>query len=404
MLPETTKEAANMAYARLNKTSIEEVQPSTKDVVVWDTELRGFGLKVTPKGNRSFFLYYRTHDHKQRRPKLGTYPATKPDQARKMALEWLAKVQGGADPSSERKAKRAARGDGSLRDLFDLYKADKTREGLRTVSEIERTFNHDILPVLGRAKADQITSGEVTKLLDNVAKRSPSVAWAVRRQLSAFYTWAIPRLPEGANNPVRNASRPPKVKARERVLTNDELKTLWAVLNDEVEPWRTALRLLILTGQRREEVLSAQWSEFDLAKKVWTIPAERAKNGKAHVVPLSAPVLALLKTLPGGKGPLFPVGTGVASRAAKRIRDAMGAAQPWHWHDIRRTMATGLQRLGVRLEVTEAILNHVSGSRAGIVGVYQRHDWASEKRDALNNWAREVDRIVTERPKRSKKA
>jgi integrase len=189
------------------------------------------------------------------------------------------------------------------------------------------------------------------------------------------------------------------------VLSNDELKSLWKAVEAERDPWRTALKLLILTGQRREEVLSADWKEFDLRKRVWTIPAARAKNGKAHVVPLSGAVVKLLEALPSRAGRLFPRGTGIVSRAAKRIRDAMGDVPHWTWHDLRRTVATGLQRLKVRLEVTEAILNHVSGSRAGIVGVYQRHDWAQEKREALSKWAQAVDRIVSEKqPKRPGKS
>ena len=293
-----------------------------------------------------------------------------------------------------------SRGEGTLKELFDAYKAHKRADGRRSIDEIERIFDHDILPELGRRKPEEISTHEVSKLLDKIAVRSPSVAWAVRRQLSAFYSWAIPRLPHGATNPVTNASRPPKVKARDRVLSDDELKLLWNIVENEREPWRTAVKLLILTGQRREEVLSADWKEFDLQKKVWTVPAGRAKNGKAHLVPLSPAVVALLKQLPKRTGRLFPKGTGIVSRAAKRIRDAMGDVPPWTWHDLRRTVATGLQRLDVRLEVTEAILNHVSGSRAGIVGVYQRHDWAEEKREALHKWAAHVARLVNAKPVR----
>jgi len=281
-------------------------------------------------------------------------------------------------------------------DLFDDYLKFKKKSRLRSVREIERIFKHDILPVLGKRKAEEVTSLDVTKLLDSIADRSVPVAGATSRQLSAFYKWAMPRLPVGSTNPLTNASRPPSLKARDRVLTNAELKRLWDVLQNESDLWRTALRLMILTGQRREEVLGAEWDEFDLPKRVWTIPGKRAKNGKPHIVPLSPAVLVLLKSLPNRTGRVFPVGTGLTSRAAARIREGMGPGGPeWRWHDLRRTMATGLQRLGIRLEVTEAVLNHVSGSRAGIVGVYQRHDWADEKRDALNRWAVEVDRIVT---------
>jgi integrase len=389
-----------MTKTTLTRTLVRDIQPTSKDVIVWDEDVTGFALKVTPRGKKSFLVQYRTLDHVERKLKIGDCSTMKPDKARDIARDILMEVRKGGDPAKARKAKRASRGEGTLKELFDDYKAHKKAEGRRSSAEIERIFKHDILPEFGKRKPEEISTHEVSILLNKVAARSPSVAWAVRRQLSAFYSWAIPSLPHGTINPVTHASRPPKVRSRDRVLTNEELKSLWKAVDNERDPWRTALKLLILTGQRREEVLSADWQEFDLRRKVWTIPAVRAKNGKAHVVPLSGPVVKLLEQLPNRTGRLFPKGTGIVSRAAKRIRDAMGDVPHWTWHDLRRTVATGLQQLNVRLEVTEAILNHVSGSRAGIVGVYQRHDWADEKREALNKWAQAVVRIVSEKPQR----
>jgi len=207
-------------------------------------------------------------------------------------------------------------------------------------------------------------------------------------------------LPNDAVNPVKSAAKIQPLAKRDRLLADAELKALWLVTEGEAEPWRTSLQLLILTGQRREEVLQADWSEFDLKGTLWTIPAARVKNKQTHLVPLAPEVVRILKKTPEQDriGRLFNSGTGPASRAAKRIRDAMPEGTPaWRWHDIRRTVATGMQRLGIRLEVTEAVLNHVSGSRGGIVGVYQRHDWAEEKRTALGAWAKEVDRIAAGR-------
>jgi integrase len=163
---------------------------------------------------------------------------------------------------------------------------------------------------------------------------------------------------------------------------------------------------LLVTLQRREEVFSADVAEFDLKSAIWTIPGERAKNGVAHIVPLSSAALAEVKQLIGDRreGKLFPArgnaenGATGFSKCWSRIRAAVEkelgrAVERFTMHDLRRTGATGLQRLGVRLEVTEAVLNHVSGSRGGIVGVYQRHHFTDEKRAALNNWANELARI-----------
>jgi integrase len=250
---------------------------------------------------------------------------------------------------------------------------------------------------------------------DGIAQQTPVMARNVLSYFSAFYTWALPRLDRLPGNPCRDAGRPPKPKARERVLSDAEIGALWHVLEEEGEPFGPAIKLLLLTGQRRNEVFEAERSEFDLAKKLWTVPASRAKNGVAHLVPMPPAVLEVVKTLNGhDRGvKLIPArgnwnaGPSGFSKAMSRIRlkleGRIGEPVPhWTLHDLRRTMATGLQRLGVRLEVTEAVLNHLSGARSGIVGVYQRHHYYDEKRLALDAWSREVRKLARSRraPKR----
>ena len=155
---------------------------------------------------------------------------------------------------------------------------------------------------------------------------------------------------------------------------------------------------LLLTGQRREEVSGLAWNELDSGFSVWTLPAARSKNGKQHVIPLSDEMQTLLRAQPrlSGIDLVFPGERDVFSgwSKSKARLDRRSGVSGWTLHDLRRTVATGLQRLGVRLEVTEAVLNHVSGSRAGIVGVYQRHEWADEKRAALAAWGVHVEAIV----------
>jgi integrase len=210
---------------------------------------------------------------------------------------------------------------------------------------------------------------------------------------NAAYGWAVKR---GAieGNPFLNLPVAPTLK-RERVLTDDEIAGIWRA-TDGAGPFNGIVRLLLLTGQRREEVAGMTWAELSDDLSTWTIPASRAKNGATHIVPLSAPAQDLLRGVPRSGELVFPGlrGTFNGFSPAKATLDTKSGVTNWRLHDLRRTMATGLQRLGVRLEVTEQVLNHVSGSRAGIVGVYQRHDFASEKRAALDAWGAHVLAVV----------
>lgn len=388
LLPMRHLETEVHCMPKLTNSVVESVIPQLKDIIVHDDEIRGFSVKITPRGKRVFSYWYRNAAHVQRRYKIGDYcTAMRTEQARTIAKQLSARVSLGEDPSFARQHARKREGQDTVQQWFETYKAAKAH--LRSIGEVTRIFNSDILPSLGSRRIDDIGRSDVNQLLDKIGKRSTSMAGGVRRVLSAFYSWAMPWLPDSFAHPVKNAVSVALPVARARFLSIEELQELWAALEHEKEPWRSALRMLILTGQRRGEVFGADWSEFDLTSQTWTIPAERCKNDRAHIVPLTCEVLSILGN--GFKsGPVFPGGDHRGfSRAARRIR-ANVSFTDWTWHDLRRSFATGLQRLGVKLEVTEAILNHSSGTRAGIVGVYQRYDWMPERRVALSLWSTEV--------------
>ena len=383
--------------------------PATGQEEYPDKVVSGLRLRIGASGIRTFIIRKRIGG-RVANVTVGRFHDTRftLTDARKKARTLLNDIEGGADPRAETR-KATGVGAGTVRALFDQYKAAKA--GKRSIAEIERIFTVYVLPEIGDRLADSVNRADVTRLVDGVAtggsKPRPVMARAVAAQLSAFYSWAMPRLHRLEVNPCRDAGKPDKPKPRERVLTNAELRALWTLLEKEPLPWGPAIKLLILTGQRRDEVFNADRAEFDLEGSLWTIPGDRAKNGKAHLVPLSRAALELIEALPviEGSGKLFPArgnldnGASGFSKTHARMVTAMieqnGPTERWTLHDLRRTMATGLQRLGVRLEVTEAVLNHVGGSRGGLVGVYQRHDFIAEKRHALDAWAAEVDRIVT---------
>ena len=379
--------------------------PAAGTIEISDAVVPGLRIRLGVSGGRTFIVRKRIAG-RVKTITLGRYSSRFGlADARKKARTLLSDIEAGGDPSGGTTAHRREATGKTLLTMWPDYKAAKAER--RSIKEVERIFNRHILPHFGDRIADTITRAEITRFIDEIARTSPVMARNVLAHLSSFYGWALPRLDRLPANPCRDAGRPPAPKSRDRVLSDAELGILWNVLDDEAAPFGPAIRLLILTGQRRGEVFDADRSEFDLDAKLWTIPRERAKNGVAHLVPLSGEAMTIIKTLTArdDSDKLFPArgngenGPSGFSKTLKRVRAAMEqrAERPiMHWtlHDLRRTLATGLQRLGIRLEVTEAVLNHISGSRAGIVGVYQRHDYFNEKREALDAWATEVIRLA----------
>jgi integrase len=255
----------------------------------------------------------------------------------------------------------------------------------------------------------EITKPMVHAMLDAIADRgSPIAANRVLAQLKVMCKWAVGRGIISAS-PCEGVAAPSseRGRARERVLSDDELRIVWRAADSIGWPFGPIVKLLLLTGARRDEVAQMEWRELDLERALWTLPASRSKNRREHTIPLSDMAIEVLRSLPRieRSGFVFttnartPVsGFSKAKPALDRAMAELAGAPPipgWVLHDLRRTVATNLQRLGVRLEVTEAVLNHISGSRAGIVGVYQKHDYATEKRQSLEAWAWRVEAIVS---------
>jgi len=393
--------------AGLTDAKIRTLRPPARGQAEYlDAVVPGLRLRIGVSGAKSFVLRKRVAG-KYRNITLGRYSERHQlADARKKARQILSDVELKADPVAclPQPARRIV-SDHTINSLWPAYKQAKAH--LRKIAEIERVFKRHILPEFGDRAADGITRSEITRFIDGIAHRTPVMARNVLSYLSAFYTWALPRLDRLPGNPCRDAGRPRKPKARERVLSDAEIGALWHVLEEEGEPFGPAIKLLLLSGQRRNEVFEAGRSEFDMAKKLWTVPASRAKNGVAHLVPMPPAVFEIVKSLIGHDrgAKLIPArgnwdaGPSGFSKAMSRIRSKLEAriGEPvphWTLHDLRRTMATGLQRLGVRLEVTEAVLNHLSGARSGIVGVYQRHHYYDEKRRALSVWSEEVRKLA----------
>jgi integrase len=391
--------------------------PGKKDESFTDETLPGFTLRVTDKGTRIFLFRYRVGD-KTPRVKLGVFGSELTTaKARKKAESLRGQVRDARDPVAEQRAARAetARQEAQHRaqKAADAYTVDAliTQWTAQHLSERSASYRKTVPAHLRRvlktwllAPARSFNRTDAVQALDAAKIGSgPIAANRARAEARACWAWAVKRGALEAN-PWEATPKPAAETSRERVLTDAELGDLWNATTELGEPWSGLFRMLVLTGQRRGEVAGMAWAELDLEAKTWTLPAARTKNSRSHIVPLVPEAQAIIKAMPRREGAALvfegvrkttPTGFGklkatldATMAAAAANRDA--ALPRWTIHDIRRTAATGLQRLGVRLEVTEAILNHVSGSRAGIVGVYQRHGWEREKVEALEAWTAHV--------------
>jgi integrase len=376
----------------LNRIDILKCPEGKRDMLVFDDEQRGLGVRVTASGGKTYLAQYNWHGQKRRIP-LGSCSALSLAKARDAVRAIMGDVARGIDPAAERKKAKAHEAltlSALLSDWQALHLASKRP---KYAAEAVRALRNAFSRYLDLPAAD-LTRAAAVKALDAVARRG-SVAMAVRTAAygKAAYGWAVKRGSLASNPfttlPVATTER------RERVLGDDEIGAIWKA-TDGPGPFSGIVRLLILTGQRRTEAGGMTWAELSDDLSTWIIPASRAKNGATHIVPLSAPAQDLLRGVPRSGELVFPGlrGTFNGFSPAKATLDTKSGVTNWRLHDLRRTMATGLQRLGVRLEVTEQVLNHVSGSRAGIVGVYQRHDFASEKRAALDAWGAHVLAVV----------
>jgi integrase len=368
-----------------------------KDVLVKDDGQPGLFLRVSASGGRSYLCQFTFAGKKEREPIAATTLAT----ARAAAAKVMGEVALGRNPVADRKAKglaakaAAARIELTLGALVDqwaaLSLADKRASySAEAVRAIKKAFaRHLALP------AADLTRADVIRVLDEItAAGSPQMAGRTAAYGRACYGWAIKR---GSITSTPFSNLPlAKVVRRDRVLSYAELRSIWQA-TAKPGSFNSIVRLLMLTGQREAEVAGMAWGELSDDLAVWTLPATRAKNRVDSIVPISAPAQEIIRAAPRYANKLvFPGDGGVFQgwgRAKERLDEASGVSG-WVLHDLRRTVATNLQRLGTRLEVTEAVLNHIGGSRAGVVGIYQRHDWADEKRAALTAWGARLQAIV----------
>jgi integrase len=414
------------------------VEQGQKDRLIFDDEQRGLAVRVTASGGRTYLCQYTLHGHKWRVP-LGACSAVALSKAREAAASVMGDVAKGRNPAADRKEAAAAERARRARHRLTLRVLIEDWKGLHLASrrpsygkEAVRALHYAFADYLDDA-AEDLDRTAIVRALDGLTRRrrrkdsgAEKLKGAAMTGRTATYgrsafAWAMKRGVVSVN-PFTDLPIDKGITKRERVLSDEEIGEIWRAAEKASAPYNAIVRLLILTGQRRGEVAGMKWGEIDDDLATWTIPGNRTKNGFTHIVPLSGPTRDILNeslpadpdaskraikdrrasgalVFPGALGTPFAGWSKAKASLDKAITEARAksaasadsaAMMPWSVHDLRRTVATGLQRLGVRLEVTEAVLNHISGSRGGIAGVYQRHDWATEKNAALDAWAGHV--------------
>ncbi len=382
-----------MASIHLTDRKLQALEAGRYQKDYWDQSLPGFGVRVSPSGRRSFVVMYYTAAGK-RRMTLGAYPAMSLADARQRAKTVLYEVAGGGDPHAEKQAERKAE---TFEELAEEYLRLHSRAKKRSWKEDQRILDRDLLPMWKGLKAHDIRKRDVILVLDRIVQRgSPIMANRTRALVSKIFNFGIGRdIVEF--NPTQGVPRPGKEKQRDRVLTEGEIRSLWQAFDNLDPAMAGSFKMRLLTAQRGVEILTMRW-EF-VEGGWWSIPAEVAKNGLAHRVPLAPQALALLEELRPitGKTPWVfasPRKEGAritaVQKAAERI--AKQAEVEFVSHDLRRTAASFMTSMGTSRLVVSKILNHVE---TGVTAIYDRYGYDAEKQKALVLWGDRLEEILS---------
>jgi integrase len=401
--------------------------PTGKRSIIPDAQIPGFGIRVTEHSRTddigSFVLVARFPGSSNPAPrKIGDYPAMSLAKARELAREWREDIRQGIDPkvkqAEQRRQEERRRAD-SFSAVFAVF-SDDHLSTLRSGGDVKSAIERRVIPIWGDRPVSEIRRADINELIRGLRKTTPIGANRVLAYLKKFFGWLVDQdIIE--NSPAAAVKRPSKEVRRDRVLADAEIRAIWLACG-ELGAFGRAFKFLLVSGQRRSEVGQMAWREVDGPRKTWTLSRDRTKADRAHEIPLSDMAMSIVEECPRigpfvfSTGRSAPGKTGATSESrpisgwskAKAALDKMalrklqalaeehGEAPPtefpeWHLHDLRRTAATNLARLGVDRVVISKILNHSEG---GVTSIYDRHARDDEKRLALERWGQRLQAIV----------
>jgi len=381
---------------------LKKISPKKERFEVSDGQ--GLSLRVMPTGKKTWVYRYMI-DGRARRMTLGNYPSTSIAEAREKHSQAMQQVERGVDPGEKQKAEKSAlKAAPTVSDLLEEYWQKELRH-TSSAKERRRLVVKDVLPAWGWRKVVSITRRDAVLLIDDVRERAPVTANRLQGVLVRMFNFAAERGIMDIS-PLAGMKKKPE-QARKRVLTDDELRKLWVALdlgNPEIDMFHTtklALKMILLTGQRPGEVCGMTWAE--ISDGIWDIPADRMKGGEAHSVPLPDMALEIIEQARpySGEGQFVfssprvaidgPLRTHTLSKGVLRHWRQIGLQTPFTPHDLRRTVRTRLAEIGIDDVIAERVLGH---KLQGIMAVYNRHGYDTEKRQALERWHKILKRIV----------
>ena len=386
----------------LTDITVQNLKPRTVQYEKPDPGARGLRVVVHPTGRKSFIVRYRNAAGRTR--KLTLTAGVTLAAARKLAADALFEVAQGRDPAAAKQAARRnadAHRDDTVERLATRFIEEHAKRKTRKNSwqQTVHVFENIVLPAWKGRLVGEIRRRDVRELIEDVAKGRPVMANRALARLSRFFGWLIEK-EVIETSPVVGVKRPVEEKARERMLDDDEIVKLWAACDAIGGPVTAVIKLLLLTGQRRNEIAHLKWNEVH--SDVLELPGERVEGKQAHLVPLSTQAAAIIASMPK-MVPQVPKPGGYVfghklthfERVRPEIDRRMGNVAPWVLHDLRRTCASGMARIGIAVPVIEKILAHKSGSFKGIVSTYQRHSFLPEMAAAMQKWGDHVEQLVT---------
>ncbi len=386
----------------LTARAVEKMQPDPdRRLEIPDGLLPGLYLVVQPTGAKSWAVRFRANG-KTAKVTLGRFPAIKLAKAREFARDQFEAVAMGRDPAAE---KRLAKGRQTIAlpttvgELCDRYIDLHLKPNVRRWENARGEINNHIRPRLGSLALTALTRAHVREMARDIGEAYPVAANRALTRLRAVLNWAVAEdLVEA--NVAAGIKRPTREYPVDRILSDTELRAVWDASDGLKFPGREFTRLLILSGQRRDDVRLMRWDEIDLDNKGWTIPADRYKSRRPHLVPLPDMMVEILNELPFSDAGGYVLSLDGGLKPYGNVQNPKGALNEaahvtgWTWHDLRRTFRTGLSRLGVRRDIAERVIGHSVGGRLG--QTYDLYEFADEKRQALDAWARHVAGLAAE--------